>query len=74
MCISGVLAQIGLGISETEHIGDDEGEMGENLQMVNLEGWLLLRVAPCCRRCCLLLLLLSVAAAVVGGGEGLQTE
>ncbi|CAB1113149.1 unnamed protein product [Ectocarpus sp. CCAP 1310/34] len=30
--------QIGLGISETEHIGDEEGEMGENLQMANLGG------------------------------------
>lgn len=36
--VSGVLRQIGLGISETEHIGDEEGEMGENLQMANLGG------------------------------------
>lgn len=34
-------AQIGLGISETEHIGDDPDEMGENLKTANLGGEIL---------------------------------
>lgn len=33
-----VCKQIGLGISETEDIGDEPGEMGEELQAANLGG------------------------------------
>lgn len=33
-----VVTQIGLGDSETEHTGDDPGEMGEDLQVANLGG------------------------------------
>ena len=29
---------MGLGISETENIGDDPGEMGDNLETANFEG------------------------------------
>ncbi|CAN0382815.1 unnamed protein product, partial [Hapterophycus canaliculatus] len=35
---SNVYGQIGLGDSETEHTGDEDGEMGENLQVANLGG------------------------------------
>lgn len=32
------LTQIGLGDSETEHTGDEPGEMGDNLSVANLGG------------------------------------
>ena len=32
------LVQIGLGYSETEHTGDEPGEMGEDLSVANLGG------------------------------------
>lgn len=38
ICLALWSRQIGLGISETENIGDDPDEMGENLSLANLEG------------------------------------
>lgn len=37
-CLAIGSRQIGLGISETENIGDEAGELGENLSLANLEG------------------------------------
>lgn len=44
-----VVTQIGLGDSETEHTGDDPGEMGEDLQVANLGGEC--RGCRACRGC-----------------------
>lgn len=40
--------QMGLGISETEHIGDESDEMGENLKTANVAGrfWYTVIIAP----------------------------